>query len=162
MAFYSNTVRVYTDSHEAFFHKYLNFVSTFHCIKKYPAINIDTESRTNFDSFTKRYLNGVQLYTWSFPITLKKKSLLKLHDKLLWLTHSMELLGGGENFKVHSPLSWQLMLIYFVLCLCLFLFLFIFTKGLKSLPRSTSSITAWLWAPDYRHKNAGLESSFVR
>ena len=28
--------------------------------------------------------------------------------------------GGGERLKVHSPLSWQQMLIYFVLCLCLF------------------------------------------
>ena len=47
--------------------------------------------------------------------------------------------GGG--LKVHSPLSWQQLFIYFVLCLCLFLFLFIFTKSLKSLPRSTSSVT---------------------
>ena len=49
--------------------------------------------------------------------------------------------GGGKKLKVHSPLSWQQLFIYFVLCLCLFLFLFIFTKGLKSLPRSTSSVT---------------------
>ena len=49
--------------------------------------------------------------------------------------------GGGEKLKVHYPLSWQQLFIYFVLCLCLFLSLFIFTKSLKSLPRSTSSVT---------------------
>ena len=49
--------------------------------------------------------------------------------------------GGGEKPKVHSPLSWQQLFIYFVLCLCLFLFFFIFTKSLKSLPQSTSSVT---------------------
>ena len=48
---------------------------------------------------------------------------------------------GGGGLKVHSPLSWQQRFIYFVLWLCLFLFLFIFTKSLKSLPRSTSSVT---------------------
>ena len=49
--------------------------------------------------------------------------------------------GGREKLKVHYPLSWQQLFIYFVLCLCLFLFLFIFTKSLKSLPWSTSSVT---------------------
>ena len=81
------------------------------------------------------------IYTWGFQITLKKKSLSKWHDKLLSPTHIMQFWGGGEKLKVHSPLSWQQLFIYFVLCLCLFLFLFIFTKSLKSLPRSTSSVT---------------------
>ena len=48
---------------------------------------------------------------------------------------------GGGGLKVHSPLPWQQLFIYFVLCLCLFLFLFICTKSLKNLPRSTSSVT---------------------
>ena len=55
--------------------------------------------------------------------------------------------GGKKNFKVHSPLSWQQLLIYFVcVCVCFHIlaFLFIFMKGLTE------------------HKNAGLESTFVR
>ena len=116
-------------------HKYLAFVSTFHCMKKYPAI--DTESRMRF-AVSQKDIYMLCIYTWGFQITLKKKV---SHNDMTSYCHQHIVCnyGGGKNLKFHSPLSWQHLLIYFVLCL--FLFLFICTKSLKNFHPSTSSVT---------------------
>ena len=93
-------------------------------MKKYPAI--DTESRMRFAVSQKDIY--IDIYTWGFQVTWKKKV---SHNDMTSYCHQHIVCnyGGGQLF------------IYFVLCLCLLLFLFIFTKSLKSLSRSTSSVT---------------------
>ena len=126
------------------------FVSTFHCMKKYPAI--DTESRIGLQFHKKISICCVSILGAFKSVEKKKVS----HNDMTSYCHQHIVCnyggGGGENLKFHSPLSWQQLLIYFVLCL--FLFLFICTKSLEEL----SPIYIFC----YGHKNAGLESAFVR
>ena len=101
---------------------------------------IDTESRMRF-AVSQKDIYMLCIYTWGFQITLKKKKVS--HNDMTSYCHQHIVCnyggGGGGNLKFHSPLSWQQLLIYFVLCL--FLFLFICTKSLKNFHRSTSSVT---------------------
>ena len=92
-------------------------------------------------------------YTWGFQITLKKKS----HNDMTSYCQQHIVCnygggGGAENLKFHSPLSWQQLLNYFVLCLCLFL--------LWSVQKVEELTPIYIFY--HRHKNVGLESAFVR
>ena len=115
----------------------MEFVSTFHCMKKYPAIY--TESRMSFGIFTKWYLYVVQLYLGLSNHFEKKVS----HNDMTSYCHQHILcnyMGGGRR-EPQVPLSSFLTAAAYLFCFVFVSFPFHLYKKFEELDRSTSSIT---------------------